>query len=515
MQKKLFKILLCIPPAYDTVYPPLGTAALAGFLNSKGISAYQKDLNIEFLEYVRKNGFEYMFGNDYKKKKKREHIYYHKELAHRGETTYWFENMPGAGFDFTERLLSSKNLFRYIEDEKKNIFNRFFKEDVLNKLKKERFDMVGFSVTAPSQVISTFTFGSIIKSEIPGSCVVMGGQWPSLFKEELLKRKDFNAFYDYLIYNEGETPLYALIDSLIKKKSLSQVPNLIYREKNGFVLSQKVSEEDMDRLPAPDFDGLPLNRYRSLKKDKTISLTFETSRGCYWNRCIFCVDLPFPKPRYREKAAGLLVKEIKTLKVKYKAKEIFISSAVFSPWHMEKFCREMIRQGVKIRWKAFARFEKEFTEKMLALVKKAGCRKLGFGFESINQRLLDFCDKGTNVKIIKRIIRDSRKIKLNIHYQAMTGMPSETIEESMENISFLAKCPEKATFNIYYLTPKNYVFENPKKYGARLKPCAKLPFRFFYPFTHTSKNAVDRNTALRLTRFYKYAHLKNRGLLPK
>jgi len=37
--------------------------------------------------------------------------------------------------------------------------------------------MVGFSLTAPSQVIAGFTFGFLLKKAAPQIKIVIGGQW--------------------------------------------------------------------------------------------------------------------------------------------------------------------------------------------------------------------------------------------------------------------------------------------------------------------------------------------------
>lgn len=141
----------------------------------------------------------------------------------------------------------------------------------------------------------------------------------------------------------------------------------------------------------------------------------------------------------------------------------------------------------------------------LRLAKRAGCAMLGFGLESINQRVLDFIDKGTKVEIIKRIIKDSHDLKLNIYCQTMIGLPSETVEEAFDTVFFLAKCREamriSSAFNIYYLTPKNKIFLNPEKYGIKITYNKRLPFTFFYPFKHFSGN-IERPKAQKIITAY-------------
>jgi len=511
MNKNLFKTLICIPPAYDTVYPPLGTPAIVAFLKSKSIAAFQKDLNIEFYKYLRTNKLEFMLTEKYKNDKIKDRVYYYRDLKYgkRRNFNYPFEKVPGSSFEFTEKLLSSKNLSRYIDDEKENIFHKFFKSEMVGRIKKEKYNLVGFSITAPSQVIAAFTFGRIIKSEMPNVGVVIGGRWASLFKDELIKKNSFSAFYDYLIFQEGETPLYSLINSIITNQPLSCVPNMIYKHNSKFILSKHVTEENMNELPCPDFDGLPIRNNYQYRKDKTFPLTFETSRGCYWDRCIFCVDLPLPKPRYREKNIELIIEDIKNLKRKYKTDKLIISNAVFSPWQMKKFCKELIRLKIKILWSAWTRFDNEVSKELLHLAKESGCTMLGFGLESMNQRVLDFCKKGTKVEIIKRIIKDAKDAGLKIHCQVMLGMPSETTKEALDTICFLLNdLKEEPSFNVYYLTPKNIVYNNPEKYGIRFRCNLKLPFRFLHPFQHVLGD-FDMNKANAMLRFYNIRRLSN------
>jgi radical SAM superfamily enzyme YgiQ (UPF0313 family) len=501
------KIALFIPPAYDRFNPPLGTPALLSFLKAKGIDALQDDLNLRYFDYLKRNKLERVFSPEYKQEKIKKRVYYHRILRYKGawgSSGYGFEANPGSSFAFTEMMLSSKFLHRYLADEKENLFVNFFHQQVLPNIKKHGFSLVGFSITCPSQVIASFTFGYFIKKYFPKIKIVVGGQWVSFYREELQKRNDFRKFYDYVIYFEGETPLFNLIEAIRDSRPLAKVPNLIYRDGVDWRSSDTVSDEEMDALPAPDFGGLNLKKYFDFKQKS--ALTFETSRGCYWNKCIFCIDLPLPKPRYREKSPDLVVRDIKNLIKKYRVKHLVISNAVFSPAQMKEIAKRILKERIKISWWAMARFDPGFDRKVLTLAKRSGCSMLGFGLESINQRVLDFIDKGTRVEVIKRIVKDSRDLKLNIYFQSIIGLPSETSEEAFETIFFLlehakATKTNPAAFNIYYLLRKNMVFLNPARHGIKVVQNKRLPFRFFYPFKRTLGN-ITNPKADKMIKFY-------------
>lgn len=55
-------------------------------------------------------------------------------------------------------------------------------------------------------------------------------------------------------------------------------------------------------------------------------------------------------------------------------------------------------------------------------------------------------------------------------------------------------------FNIYYLTPANFVYQEPEKYGINYDKNDSLPFRFFMPFTNTG--GMDKFEACRLQEIY-------------
>jgi anaerobic magnesium-protoporphyrin IX monomethyl ester cyclase len=499
------KIILLIPPAYDRDVPPLGTAALAGFLKSKGIEVRQMDLNILYFDHI-KDRFEDLFSKKYRDERIKKKIYYHRILRYqksKGTPDYLFENNPGSSFAFTEKILSSRVLFRYLADEEENPFVRFFEKEVLPPIREEGPDIVGFSVTAPSQVISTFTFCHLLKREMPGIRIVLGGQWVSLYREALRKRRDFLSLFDFMICFEGETPLFALIEALRKSQPLKDVPNLIFPDRGRWKRTDLSSEEDLDSLPPPDFDGLPLSRYRIC--EKRITVTCETARGCYWNRCIFCVDLPLPKSKYREKSPDLVIRDMRELIEKYGAKNLIISNAVFAPLQMQEISKRIRERAISISWWAFARFDDRLDRETLRLAKESGCTMMGFGLESINQRVLNFVQKGTKTETIKRILLDLHELGVPFFIQTMLGLPSERVEEALDTIEFLASwegaAQGNAAFNIYYLTPQNEVFLQPEKHGISKKHHGKLPFRFFYPFTHVTGN-IGEEMANKMIRLY-------------
>jgi radical SAM superfamily enzyme YgiQ (UPF0313 family) len=89
-----------------------------------------------------------------------------------------------------------------------------------------------------------------------------------------------------VIVHEGETPLLNLIKHLNNEFDIRDVPNLIYKEGPEIIVNNLSSNgEDINSLPTPCSDGFPLDKYLSPE----LVIPVLSSRGCYWNRCTFCM----------------------------------------------------------------------------------------------------------------------------------------------------------------------------------------------------------------------------------
>jgi radical SAM superfamily enzyme YgiQ (UPF0313 family) len=67
--------------------------------------------------------------------------------------------------------------------------------------------------------------------------------------------------------------------------------------------------------------------------------------------------------------------------------------------------------------------------RMLKMMRRAGCVRIFFGFESGNQRILDILKKGTSVEQNKKVIKLCKKVGIKIYGSFIIGNPTETLEE--------------------------------------------------------------------------------------
>jgi radical SAM superfamily enzyme YgiQ (UPF0313 family) len=491
------RVLLCIPPDYDHNFPPLATPALLAFLKHNGIQASQIDLNLAYRDFlcakidapglsavekkflvrpVLKAFFLRKLNNRY-------YSSFLPRLDDRVSTELPYDNNSNSAFYFTERMLDCSYLFRYLEDPVENTFYQFYRDcGILQGLKKDDVKVLGISIISPSQAIAALTLGLLVKRELPDIHVTIGGQWPTLYRRQIRKRKDLFACFDSVVLFEGETPLLRLVQALFSGKNV-RFANIMTSDCR-INLEHNSQEEVMDKIPCPDFSGLPLESYNGSKR-RYISLTYESSRGCYWSKCAYCVDLPLPKPAYRVKDPKLVLNDIRELQKKFKASNLMLGDPGLSPRQMLEVSKRINAAGLKIDWWTMARLDPGFTYKVFAEARKSGLRKINFGFESACDRICGLVNKGNTRKCSERIIRDCRAAGILVDLQTMVGMPGESMQDGLETLDFLIKNRrhiDSVSFNAYYLTPGNHVYNDPRKYGIEYDRKTKLPFRFFTPF---------------------------------
>jgi radical SAM superfamily enzyme YgiQ (UPF0313 family) len=501
-------IFLCIPPDYDHNYPPLGTPALCAYLKQKGLVVSQADLNLEYRDFLAgsiecgtdrlaekrallKPALKKFFSENLKGR------YYSSFLLREGKGSFVdlpYDNNTNSSFYFTERLVSSPYLWDYLQDSKENTFLQFFKDiKLLERLEDEDTGLLSISIISPSQAIASLTLGLFVKKNLTNIHVNIGGQWPTLFRQALRQNKDFFRCFDSIIVFEGETPLYQLATALRGRSDISKIPNVITKN-SSIDAAVKHQGEDMDLLPAPDFDGLPLVSYDDSQEDN-ISLTFETSRGCYWSRCAYCVDLPLPKPLYRRKDARLVVRDIKELQKKYGVRMLLLGDPGMSPRQMLEVSSQIIKERIDIGWWVMCRLDPGFTPEIFKLASRAGLKKINFGFESASDHICDLLDKGNRRERSARVIRECAESGIQVDLQTILGLPRETFDHALETVDFLLKNKahiSTVTFNIFYLTPENYVYRDPGKYGISYEKGDNLPFRFFIPFSNPEGMSRDQ-----------------------
>ena len=141
--------------------------------------------------------------------------------------------------------------------------------------------------------------------------------------------------------------------------------------------------EDMDSLPFPARDLLPMHKYFSFEARKYPIDYIVSGRGCPYH-CIFCADFITSGRKMRARSAENIIAEIKHLVENYGVQEIDFQDDNFTlyPERVKEFCDLMIKTGLnrKVIWKVAngVRCDK-LSLSMLKHMKESGCYMLFLG----------------------------------------------------------------------------------------------------------------------------------------
>ncbi|MGD0280386.1 MAG: radical SAM protein, partial [Smithella sp.] len=291
-------------------------------------------------------------------------------------------------------------------------------------------DFVGITATTP-EISSASVIAQKVREEFPHIKIIMGGVHPTVFHEELVR----NNICDMVVRNEGEIP----ITELAKGTPLNLIPNLTWRNSQNEVIINPDSAKhvDLDRLPFPVYDKLPMHLYHSAlgaaKQEPSIGMM--TSRGCP-GKCTFCFSAMFGS-QIRFMSPVRIIQHIEYLQKKYGIREISFYDDTFSAdkQRVAELCHLILAKKIRLSWSCFARVDTVKPD-LLLLMKKAGCHQIMYGFETTNENILKNINKKTHLEQFHKALIWTRAAKINIRGAFMLGNPGETSASMEETIDY-------------------------------------------------------------------------------
>jgi len=339
-------------------------------------------------------------------------------------------------------------------------------EDIIQKLKKENYNLVGLTMLTPMySVVKEVT--DAIKQNFPQIKILVGGAHATALPKETLEEI---ISIDYICFGEGENTIVELTQALERKKEISQIAGLAYQENGKVVLNRpREFEKDLDKIPPPARHLLPMEKYKSTAstvQGKSFCATLIIARGCPFN-CSFCSH-PFGRT-FRHHSVSRIIQEIESLIKDYNISEFNIEADTLTANRdfILSLCQEIVKRGLskKIRWTCASRMDM-VDEELLKAMKQAGCWQISYGVESGVQRLLDLINKGEKLEDMEKAFTLTKKVGITIRGFFMLGLPTETYQESLQTINFAKKLdPLWAQFTITTPYPGTPMFNDLKEKG--------------------------------------------------
>jgi len=313
------------------------------------------------------------------------------------------------------------------------IVTKMLHEDCNNKIINGNYKAL-FSLTSSPSWKQDFTFLAKIKKNI-NIKIICGGD---IFLDNPTKMLGEYSFLDAILldfnsdvipkYLNGETELY----------------DIVYR-KNGEIINAPYKKLKHYKIPVPQHELFPLNKYKSPHGKRRPFTVVITSFSCPFS-CNFCVSNSL---KYKERDIENVVSELKHI-VSLKIKEVWFFDMTFcvNKSRVLQLCNRILEEQLDLTWICMTRVD-TIDDEMLSLMKKAGCHTIMFGIESGNDNILMKSLKGFTKKQAIEAFNLCNKYRIRNMAHFIIGLPGETEETILETIEFSKKLKcDYATFNV-------------------------------------------------------------------
>ena len=356
------------------------------------------------------------------------------------------------------------------------LFASYFRDVLLPQIVAEQPRIVAISVNFLHQALPAFELAGLVRRALPETLLVAGGGLITSW-QEAIQSLDLRLLpFDRLIFGPGEAALSALAKGEVD---------------DSYTLADAATISFV-----PDFSFARITDYLSPQP----VLPLSASRGCYWQRCLFCPEATAPVHPYTATRPAELPQMMRQLADSYGVRHLQLTDNAV-PVNMLKAMADNAATLQDLNWFGFVRFEAALEDAaFVARLAQSGCRMLQLGLESGSQSVLDRLGKGVRLESVARILKNLAAAGISSFVYIMLGTPGETEADAEQTLAFLeAHAAEIGFLNlaIMNLPRASGLLDNPQQYGiAAAEPIeANSPLGLYQKFH--SDNDWNRVTARR------------------
>jgi anaerobic magnesium-protoporphyrin IX monomethyl ester cyclase len=229
---------------------------------------------------------------------------------------------------------------------------------------------------------------------------------------------------------------------------LTKIKGLAWRRYGELQMNQdRPFIPDLNELPVPLYELLPLDRYRMPLMKGPFAFVV-TSRGCTAG-CKYCIKHVSYQWSVRLLSPERIMKELWLLHdLGIRNIHMYADLFTVSRDQVMELCERILDEGLRIKWTCNSRVD-YVDEEMLRMMGRAGCWMISWGIESGNEMILKRAAKGADPKKARQALAWARRAGIKNWGYFIIGLPGETRETVRETIDFSKSLPlELALFHI-------------------------------------------------------------------
>jgi anaerobic magnesium-protoporphyrin IX monomethyl ester cyclase len=329
------------------------------------------------------------------------------------------------GYDFG----SSESVKEFSSHE--SVYTSYFKSELIPSIQRSNPLLIGISITVPQQLLPTFEFCRLLRSEGYEGKIILGGNMVTRIDSNFNLPWVFELI-DALILFQGENSIPAYFKCIQNNLSLNNIPNLVWKNKEE-IITNKIEYLKPNEFSRPNFSDLRVGEYWGNNY-----LTLLGSRGCYYGKCSFCA-IPYAYGNNgflgHDKYSNVFV-DIVSNKEKFGIDNFKFTDEALHPIILKRLSEEIISNNVGCNFEGYARLDSFWkNEQFLKLVSKAGLKKVYLGLELIQSSKRDLLNKSDSDDTLE-LLQKFNDVGVKVHLFTLFGYPGTGVDEAINTIQF-------------------------------------------------------------------------------
>jgi radical SAM superfamily enzyme YgiQ (UPF0313 family) len=300
-----------------------------------------------------------------------------------------------------------------------------------------------------------------LRAACPEATLVAGGVHASFLPGEALR-----AGADCVALFEAEETLVDLARSIDRRSPLEEVPGLVlWRNERETPTFPRPRNADLDRLPLPIVEDLPVARYQGGVLEPAYNII--STRGCD-HACYYCASPGFTHGIRARSVAHLMAEVDKAKALGFDRLGFADDNLAYDRDRFLALCAALARQGV--RWGFNARCE-QMDEEMLQAAMGAGCIGLRIGVETGSPAVAAKIRRKGSLPQVLELVRWCRRVGLRIVCGFMFPHHCDTLETVAETWRFIKTVmADGANVNVTLTTPYpgTALYNHPDRFGITI-----------------------------------------------